>query len=278
MKAAATGNHFLRSWSESRSTWSSGKMSTAEATCSLRELLEPVSGKQRAEKLTVHGLKATLCSWAAKSLMFSPHEQLALGHHVHPQYKSAMIYSRDNQIRLCTKLHFMFRKLREGGFHPDRPRLFELTQNVAMEQEADEASSQSGTSSDSDVASSHAESVDQDSLRVLPRLQSEDVEFHHCRIHRKSRVIHLLSADMERFQCGRRVSSNHKELAVADINSAEAVVCADCSTSHKGRAYGMVIQHPMQSLIMRMLQRFLILTRINHLRRPCTWFISSFNM
>ena len=53
---------------------------------------------------------------------------------------------------------------------------------------------------------------------------------------------------------------------------------ADCSKSHKGRAYGMVIQHPMQSLIMRMLQRFLILTRINHLRRPCTWFISSFNM
>ena len=168
--------------------------------------------------------------------MFSPDEQLALGHHVHPQYKSAMIYSRDNQIRLCTKLYFMFRKLRGGGFHPDRPRverLFELTQNVAMEQAADEASSQSGTSSDSDVASSHAESVDQDSLRVLPRLQSEDVESHHCRIHRKSRVIHLLSADMERFQCGRRVSSNHKELAVADINSAEAVVCADCSKSHK---------------------------------------------
>ena len=35
-------NDFLRSWSESRSTWSSGKMSTAEATCWLRELLEPV--------------------------------------------------------------------------------------------------------------------------------------------------------------------------------------------------------------------------------------------
>ena len=55
-------NHFLRSWSESRSVWSSGKMSTAEATCWLRELLEPVSGRQRAETLTVHGLKATLCS------------------------------------------------------------------------------------------------------------------------------------------------------------------------------------------------------------------------
>ena len=225
-------NHFLRSWSESRSVWSLGKMSTAEATCWLRELLEPVAGKQRAEKLTVHGLKATLCSWAAKSLMFSPDEQLALGHHVHPQYKSAMIYSRDNQIRLCTKLYFMFRKLREGGFHPDRPRverLFELTQNLAVEQMASEATSQSGTSSDSDVA----ESNDEDSLRVLPRLQSDDVEAHNCRIHRKSRVIHLLSLDVERFQCGRRVSSNHKELAASDINSAEAVVCSDCSKAHK---------------------------------------------
>ena len=229
-------NHFLRSWSESRSVWSSGKMSTAEATCWLRELLGPVSGRQRAETLTVHGLKATLCSWAAKSLMFSPDEQLALGHHVHPQYKSAMIYSRDNQIRLCTKLYFMFRKLREGGFHPDRPRverLFELTQNLAVDQMAREASSESGTSSDSDVASSHAESNDDGSLRVLPRLQSDDVESHNCRIHRKSRVIHLLSLDMGRFQCGRRVSSNHKELTASDISSAEAVVCSDCSKAHK---------------------------------------------
>ena len=126
LEGCSNWNHFLRSWSESRSVWSLGKMSTAEATCWLRELLEPVAGKQRAEKLTVHGLKATLCSWAAKSLMFSPDEQLALGHHVHPQYKSAMIYSRDNQIRLCTKLYFMFRKLREGGFHPDRPRVERL--------------------------------------------------------------------------------------------------------------------------------------------------------
>ena len=99
-------------------------------------------GQARSEKLTVHGLKATLCSWAAKSLMFSPEEQLALGHHVHPQYKSAMIYSRDNQIRLCTKLHFMFRKLREGTFNPDAnrvSRLFELTQDLAVQQDIDEA-------------------------------------------------------------------------------------------------------------------------------------------
>ena len=84
-------HYFLRSWSESSATWSPGRMSTAEATCWLRELLEPLVGQARSQKLTVHGLKATLCSWAAKSLMFSPEEQLALGHRVHPQYKSAMI-------------------------------------------------------------------------------------------------------------------------------------------------------------------------------------------
>ena len=112
-------------------------------------------------------------------------------------------------------------------------RLFELTQNLAVDQMASEASSQSGTPSDSDVAPSHAESNDDGSLRVLPRLQSDDVESHNCRIHRKSRVIHLLSLDMERFQCGRRVSSNHKELTASDINSAEAVVCSDCSKAHK---------------------------------------------
>ena len=79
-------------------------MSTAEATGWLRELLEPHVGPERAVKLTVHGLKATLLSWAAKSTIFTADEQLALGHHVHSLYRSSMIYSRDNQIKLCHKL------------------------------------------------------------------------------------------------------------------------------------------------------------------------------
>ena len=179
-------HYFLRSWSESSATWSPGRMSTAEGTCWLRELLEPLVGQAGSQKLTVHGLKATLCSWAAKSLMFSPEEQLALGHHVHPQYKSAMIYSRDNQIRLCTKLHFMFRKLREGSFNPDAnrvSRLFELTQDLAVQQDIDEASQGSETSSDSDVASSQSEKEVEMEQQVQPRLRSADVSAQSCRIH-----------------------------------------------------------------------------------------------
>lgn len=227
---------FLRSWSESRANWSTGRMSTAEATCWLRELLLPKVGKARAESLTVHGLKATLCAWAAKSLSFEPEEQLALGHHMSAQYKSAMIYSRDNQIRLCTKLHFLFKKIQNDLFHPDRPRvarLFELTQQAAVQQEQeDDAGNQ--TSSDSDLASSCTESEGEEH-NIRQRLQLEDVEIGQCRIHSKSKVIHLMSDDLQRFECGRAVSSNHLELSLRNVSSAEAVVCADCSKAHKSK-------------------------------------------
>ena len=45
-------------------------MSTAEATGWLRELLEPHVGPERAVKLTVHGLKATLLSWGGQEYNF----------------------------------------------------------------------------------------------------------------------------------------------------------------------------------------------------------------
>ena len=59
-------------------------------------------------------------------------EQLAFGrgHHVTPQYKSAMVYPRDIfQIKLFTKRQFMYKKIREGLSHLDDSRvsrLFEL--------------------------------------------------------------------------------------------------------------------------------------------------------
>ena len=108
-------NYFLNSWSESSQDWVDSRMSTAEATGWLRELLEPYVGGDRAAKLTVHGLKATLLSWAAKSTLFTADEQLALGHHVSAQYKSAMIYSRDNQISLCKKTHIVCSQTFEMG-------------------------------------------------------------------------------------------------------------------------------------------------------------------
>ena len=68
---------FLTSFSDSTGTWTNSRMSTAEATFWLRELLTPASGMERAATLTVRGLKATLLSCAAKSTMFTPEEQTA---------------------------------------------------------------------------------------------------------------------------------------------------------------------------------------------------------
>ena len=120
--------HFLCSWSEHQGDWADTKMSTAEATFWLRELLEPMVGPDRSAVLTVHGLKATMLSCAAKSMLFTPEEQLALGHHVSSHYKSALIYSRDNQIGLCKKIYDMMDKIKAGTFNPDGSRVQRLLQ------------------------------------------------------------------------------------------------------------------------------------------------------
>lgn len=67
----ATGTHksqhFIRSWSDARGDWADVNMSTAEATLFLREFVEETSGPDRAACVTVHGLKGTILSWAAKA-------------------------------------------------------------------------------------------------------------------------------------------------------------------------------------------------------------------
>ena len=156
---------FLHSLSESAHSWVESKMSTAEATGWLRELLEPHVGTARASTLTVHGLKATLLSWAAKSTLFTADEQLALGHHVSAQYRSAMIYSRDNQIVLCKKVHTMFAKLRDGSFDPDATRvsrLFQLAFETALER--NETGSEDGSDSSSDASSVASSDGEHDSI------------------------------------------------------------------------------------------------------------------
>ena len=132
----------------------------------------------------------------------------------------------------------MFRKLRAGSFNPDAnrvSRLFELTHDLAVQQDIDEASQGSETSSDSDVASSQSEKEVEMEQQVQPRLRSADVSAQSCRIHKISHVIHLLAEGGHRFECGRQVSSNHREPTASDVNNAEAVVCADCSRSHRSR-------------------------------------------
>ncbi|CAL1152867.1 unnamed protein product, partial [Cladocopium goreaui] len=234
---ASTWNEFLCSWSESAHLWVESRMSTAEATGWLRELLEPHAGPDRARKLTVHGLKATLLSWAAKSTLFSADEQLALGHHVHAQYRSAMIYSRDNQIGLCKKLHDMFGKIRDGLFDPDATRvsrLFQLAYATMLENRGDESDSDATTDSDaSSVASSDGEHNDIAQKPGYKRLDADDLEVELCLINNNSKVIHLLVSEDEKFWCGRHASASFRRAEVDDLAATEAVICANCSQAYR---------------------------------------------
>ena len=232
-----TWEHFLSSWSESSHCWVNSRMPTAEATGWLRELLEPHVGSDRAAKLTVHGLKATLLSWAAKSTMFSADEQLALGHHVSAQYRSAMIYSRDNQISLCKKLYTMFSRIRDGTFDPDGTRvsrLFQLAFDTALEREGCDSDDSSSDSDDaSSVASSDGEHSKLDQKSTYRRLEADDMEADLCLNNQNSKVIHLLICEDEKFWCGRNPSSSFRRAAKEDLSTPEAVVCASCSHAYR---------------------------------------------
>ncbi|CAL1153270.1 unnamed protein product, partial [Cladocopium goreaui] len=215
--------HFLCSWSEHQGDWADTKMSTAEATFWLRELLEPVVGPDRSAVLTVHGLKATMLSWAAKSMLFTPEEQLALGHHVSSHYKSALIYSRDDQIGLCKKIHDMMDKIKAGTFNPDGSRvqrLLQLTMARAQELQSDDDSDTSSTSTDaSSVASSEGEHREQEPSSFR-RLDAADIDRDHCFINTRSRVVHLQLLGQQKFWCGRCASSSFRKASMDDLANA----------------------------------------------------------
>ena len=228
--------YFLCSWSDHKHDWAFSRMSTAEATCWLRELLEPHVGSDRASSLTIHGMKATLLSWAAKSMMFTPDEQLALGHHVSIQHRSALIYSRDNQIALCTKIHQMLEKIRNGTFDPDGnrvQRLFQLTANRAMELHDDDSSSSPTSSDASSVATSDGEHGSFHQTSTFRRLNVDNIDRSHCFINPKSKVVHMELEGREKFWCGRAFGSAFQRASKESLSDPEVVICASCSHSYR---------------------------------------------
>ena len=234
------GPPFLPSWSETAGVWTEHRMTSAEASSWLRELLAPTSGFDRAAKLTIHGLKATLISWAAKSLTFSPEELTALGHHVSKAHRSSMIYSRDNQIALAVKVHNMLARMRAGYFQPDLPRvvrLFDLAAQIEREQDEPQEGTISASSSDhSDDSCMASTGEELDADPRLPRANPMDIDVNTCVVHRLSSILHVRKPPpvTDVLGCGRMVSRNFRPAEDRDLRGNKSIVCTGCSRFWRG--------------------------------------------
>ena len=227
---------FLASWSDSTSAWASEPMSTGEATCWLREILEPHCGTDYAIGLTVHGLKATMLSWAAKSCMFTREERTLLGHHVEggTGLKSTLIYSRDAQIELCAKIHTMLGRIRSNQFSPDKARaerLFELVHEVAEEQDPEPRPNLEVEDSGSDADLDEEPTISYASSSAPNRPASAQPSLGSlCWVHIFSQVTHWQrEGSLDILACGRRVSCNFRAATDADLDPATLIACAQCS-------------------------------------------------
>ena len=103
----------------SQGNWLDRKMSTAEASAYLKDLL--ITGRvpsDEANQYTSHSLKATALSWLAKHGTDLETRRL-MGHHLHPTLKSVVTYSRDMLIHGHSVLSNIVDEIVAGVFEPD---------------------------------------------------------------------------------------------------------------------------------------------------------------
>lgn len=224
--------HFRCSWLEHKNDEADSRMSTFDVIGGLREFLEPTEGATRAACLTLHGFEATMFSWVAKSLLFAPDKQLALGQHVGAHYESALIYSRNNQIGLRTQIYDVLEKNKDGSFKPygNRvQRLLQLTMDHARKVQAEDSDASSASSTGASIIATSDEEHAEPEHSIFRCLAATHLDRDQCFITSRSQVIHLEVFGQHRFWCGRIASSAFRRATRENLNKAEAVTCASCS-------------------------------------------------
>ena len=136
---------FLPSWSERSHQWADTSMTASEGTVWLQEFLMDtgLEDERSAQRFGTHSLKTTLLTMAARctGARFSRSERVLLGHHMNPQDKSMLTYSREAYTTLYGKVLRMFQLVRDGLFDPDAPageRISAVASTLAGDAEAHE--------------------------------------------------------------------------------------------------------------------------------------------
>jgi len=219
----------MPSWDDKNHCFTSVPMSSSEATMWVREILE-TNGFSREEmsKITSHAFKATLLSWAAKSNMFSRSQRRQMGHHLDPEDRSMLLYSRDSYAGLAVGIRRMLDRIVSGKFNPDLSRVARVAQEVEQLDEASNASSSSSSSSSSEESDppSPSTALRRTQLSAPPEgIAADDVEI--CMVHTLSGVVHLSASDAV-FKCGRLITSNYVSWGSCTFEPGDTTACSQC--------------------------------------------------
>lgn len=218
-------------WDDRKGKFTSSYMSSTEATIWLQEILE-LSGvnKEVAAAYTSHSCKSTLLSWAAKSGLFTPSQRRRLGHHMDPQDKSMLVYSRDSFADLAVATKQMFNKINEGKFHPDKSRVERISEQVDGNRDDESSSSSSSETSESEPeppSPSTRLKHPEDEASKPPR-DFDDVSPEHLMVHKLSGVVHIVEHG-DFLVCGRPVTSNYVRWMDANLETEDSAPCAQCA-------------------------------------------------
>jgi len=239
------GEFVLPSYSEKFATWLEVPMSASEATIWLRDFLHGSAGFEP-NMVGSHSCKTTLLTWAGRSIKvtFSASERRLLGHHLDPNMKSVLCYSRESYTTLYAKVLGMFRLIRSGEFCPDQSaidRVVQLAdatdeQQLGVGEQADEigaSDSESSAASDDSGAElvRHGDFVEERCVSLFPSFPG--VPETGLLVHSQSGLVHVVNED-DVLLCGRPTSANFKQYAlIKDREHLES--CRQCLRSFQSR-------------------------------------------
>ena len=225
---------FLPSWSERLHAWAEVSMTASEGTVWLQEFLldTDLETEETVQRFGTHSLKTTLLTMASRCPMvnFSRSERLLLGHHLDPQDKSMVTYSREAYTTLYGKVLRMFQMQRDGSWDPDATpgeRIAEVASALAGHEEGRKQPEVDVLESGSSEGGDPEDPLDVPAEPIhAPRPLFGMREDDDCIIHRFSGIAHL--ADNEgRTLCGRRITERYAPWDQASVTD-DPECCIQC--------------------------------------------------
>ncbi|CAE7268093.1 unnamed protein product [Symbiodinium sp. CCMP2592] len=233
-------NPSLPAFSEASQSWLERRMSTGELTMYLREFLVASHIDIPSEsRISSHSMKATFLSWLAKFGGVSLEDRRIAGHHLDPDSRSPLTYSRDELCRLMKIFEDILKAIRSGHFKPDDSRVMRLAvmvqaesgpqlQEKLLEQDPYVSDSEAG---DSDISPEDLEAR-AGGVPLDEGLNAAQISSVYSKMHIYSRTVHIQAAEGAKFLCGRPITRNFDELDKA-VPASDLLVCKRCSQIHR---------------------------------------------